>query len=69
MAQSAGRGKLPFSSFVSQSALIGQLQRLGAKPLHTDNSDKTIWQDATHGGVGLEIFEGAHAPIIRDVLT
>ena len=41
--------------------LVGQFQCLRAKPLHTDDGDEGIREDAAHGGVGLEVFERAHA--------
>ena len=41
--------------------LVGEFQRLGAKPLDTDDGDEAIREDAAHGGVGLEVFERAHA--------
>jgi hypothetical protein len=34
---------------------------LGAELLHVDDGDETVGQDATDGGVGLEVFEMAHA--------
>jgi hypothetical protein len=39
----------------------GQLDGLGTKPLHGDDGDETVGQDAMDRGVGLEIFETAHA--------
>ena len=38
--------------------LVGQLERLGAEPLHADDRDEAVRQDAADGGVGLEVFEG-----------
>ena len=40
--------------------LVGQLKRLGAKPLHADHRDDLIRQNASDGGVGLEVFEASH---------
>ena len=37
--------------------LVGQLQRLGAEPLHADHRDQRVGEDAAHGGIGLEIFK------------
>jgi hypothetical protein len=40
--------------------LVGQLQRLGAKPLYADYRDNLVWQNASNCGSGLEIFEAGH---------
>ena len=40
--------------------LVGQLERLRAEPLHADDGDQGIREDAADGGVGLEVFEAAH---------
>jgi hypothetical protein len=39
---------------------VGQLERLGAKPLHADDGDEAVRQEATDGGVRPEIFELDH---------
>ena len=36
---------------------VYQRQRLGTVPLHADNGDRAIVEDAPYGGVGLECFE------------
>ena len=41
--------------------LVGELERLGAEPLHADDGHQRVRQDAAHGGVGLEVFELDHA--------
>ena len=41
--------------------LVGQLERLGAEPLHADDRDEAVREDAADGGVGREIFELGHA--------
>src|SRR2546422_6376736 len=40
--------------------LVGEFERLRAKPLHTDNRDQGIRHNAADGGVGLDVFEPAH---------
>ena len=37
--------------------LVGQLQRLGAEPLHADHRNDAVRQDAAQRGVGLQVFE------------
>jgi hypothetical protein len=37
--------------------LVGQFQRLGAKPLDADHGHQGVGNDAADGGVGLELFE------------
>ena len=49
--------------------LVGQLERLGAEPLHADDRDQRVGQDAADGGVGLEIFEADHRRRPNIVLT
>ena len=49
--------------------LVGQLERLGAEPLHADDRDEAVRQDAADGGVGLEVFEPAHAARSRETTT
>ena len=39
---------------------VGKLQGFGAVPLHVDDRDEAVGQDATEGGIGLEIFEADH---------
>ena len=49
---------------------VGQFERFRAEPLHADDGDEAIRQDASHGGVGLEVFELAHLKVARaDLLT
>ncbi len=40
--------------------LVGQLKRLGTKPLHADHRDDLIRQNASDCGGGLEVFEAGH---------
>jgi hypothetical protein len=40
--------------------LVGELQGLGAEPLHADD-DQPIGHNATNSGMVLEVFETAHA--------
>ena len=37
--------------------LVGQLERFGAEPLHTDDHREALGENAAYRGVGLEIFE------------
>jgi len=37
--------------------LVGQLDRLGAEPLHADDGDERVGEHAAEGGSGLEILE------------
>ena len=37
--------------------LVGQLERLGAEPLHADNRHETVGQNAAHSSVGLQVFQ------------
>jgi hypothetical protein len=39
---------------------VGEFERLGAEPLHAHNRDKPVRQNASHGGIGRELFELAH---------
>ena len=41
--------------------LVGQLQRLGAEPLHADDGHQAVGQDAAQGGVGAQVFQ-LHVP-------
>ena len=45
--------------------LVGELEGLGAEPLHADDGDEPVRQDAADGGVGLEVFEAAHFAFAR----
>src|SRR5262245_14985261 len=49
--------------------LVGQLQRLGAEPLHVHHRDEGVRQHPTNGGIGLQILEPAHrsAPALSKV--
>lgn len=40
--------------------LVGQLKGRRTEPLHVDNSDQAIGQDAPQGGIGLDVFEFGH---------
>ena len=40
--------------------LVGQLKRLGTKPLHADHRDDLIRQNASDCGGGMEVFEARH---------
>ena len=48
----------------ARRVLVGQLQCLGAKPLHTDDGDEALREDAAHGSVRVEVFECAHVVLI-----
>ena len=41
-------------------SLVGQLQSLGAKPLHADHRDDLVRQNSPDGGGWLEVFEAGH---------
>jgi hypothetical protein len=55
---------VPIEQFVGHLAdgrLVGELERLGAEPLHADHDNDRVRDDAPHGGIGLELFELDHA--------
>ena len=55
---------VPVDEFVAQSAdgtLVGEFQRLGAKPLSADDRDQRIGKDAFDGRTNGEFFEFHHA--------
>jgi len=41
-------------------SLVGELESLGAKPLYADHCDDLLRQNASDGGVWLEVFEAGH---------
>src|SRR5580704_18226897 len=47
----------------ARRSLIGQLQRLGAKPLYTDDRDDLLRQNSPDCGGWLEIFEAGHVDL------
>ena len=54
---------MAIEQFIGNTAswsFVGQLQRLGAKPLDADHGDYLVWQNASHCGSGLEVFEADH---------
>jgi hypothetical protein len=40
--------------------LVGELKSLGAKPLHTDNRNEAVWEEASYRCIGLKVFESNH---------
>jgi hypothetical protein len=42
-------------------------QRVRAVPGNTDNGDRSVGQDTTDGGVGMEVFESHEARTVRSV--
>jgi hypothetical protein len=44
--------------------LVGQLKRLGAKPLHTDNRDGLVRENASERGSRREIFKLGHVELL-----
>ena len=46
---------------LSIRGFVGKFDRLRAEPLHADDRDKPVRQNAAHGGVGGELFELAHS--------
>ena len=65
---------VPVEQFVGDSAsrvLVGQLQRLGAKPLNADHRDDLVRQYASDGCGGLEVVESHHifrAKLLKSVI-
>ena len=53
---------------LAAGVLVGELERLRAEPLHADDSDQAIRQDALHRRIRLKVFEFAHKSIRRPAL-
>ena len=51
---------------LSGRCLVRQLKRFGAEPLHADNRDEAVGQDAAHRSFSLEIFQ-LHALVLFPV--
>ena len=42
---------------LASGRLVGQLERLGAEPLHADNRHQAVGQNTAHRSVGLQVFK------------
>ena len=59
---------VPIEQFVRnppRRSLVGQLQRLGAKPLYADDRNDLVRQDSPDGGGRLKVFEAGHVLRVR----
>ena len=47
---------------------VREFEGFGPEPLHTNDRNERVRQDAAHGGVRLEFFELAHATLLSQFL-